>query len=43
MQDSRARSALVAAGMKRAELYDWQHVSAEVMDVYITATGGEIQ
>lgn len=43
VQDSRARSALVAAGMKRAELYDWQHVSAEVMDVYITATGGEIQ
>ena len=43
VRDRKARSALVAAGMKRAELYDWEHVSAEVMDVYITAMGGESQ
>ena len=40
MRDDEARGALIAAGRKRAELYDWQHVAAEVMDVYITATGG---
>lgn len=37
--DAAARAALIRAGQARARLYDWEHVAAEVMDVYAVASG----
>src|SRR5699024_10653360 len=40
IDDERERRALISAGVKRAEQYDWDHVAAAVMQVYETVQDG---
>lgn len=40
IDDPNRRAQLVAAGVKRAQLYDWDHVAKEVLRVYETVADG---
>ena len=40
IDDEQERRALISAGVKRAEQYDWDHIAAAVMQVYETVQDG---